>query len=225
MPTITSFELAEALGQIHESLVKDISQSLDEWCIEATKCASGYPHEGSYGYVLDRSLFNKVIHALFSVSGRRSALEKWDEVNPPNSWVYKNSLVKSHEDLLEGCIGFVYRITYKDGKKYIGKKIVVSERRLKPTKAQLAIRKNYVRKELVKIPFAAYEGSHDKEGCAEILYKEILYQCSTKRTCTYLETDLLFATKALFDENYLNQNISGTFYDNALDGILGNAYI
>jgi hypothetical protein len=54
----------------------------------------------------------------------------------------------------------------------------------------------------------------------EIFKKEILYQCSTKKAATYLEAALLFHYDAIFDPKYLNSNISGTFYDNSLDGLI-----
>jgi hypothetical protein len=135
-------------------------------------------------------------------------------------WVFNNQEIKSHEDLHPDCSDIVYVIHYVNGKKYIGKKNVRSTRRLKPTKAQLAIRKNYVRKEFVNIPFVDYEGSMDKKDCPEIKSKEVLYQCKAKRTATYIETALLFEYDAIFNEEYLNKNIAGTHFDNALDGLL-----
>jgi hypothetical protein len=134
-------------------------------------------------------------------------------------WIYKGKEVNGHEDLLEGCTDFVYVIRYTDGKAYIGKKTIRSIRRLKPTKKQLAIRKNYVRKELVNLPFVKYEGSHDKEGL-EVSEKEIIWQCSTKKAATYLETGMLFAYDCIFDDDYLNENIAGTHFNNSLDGLL-----
>ncbi len=135
-------------------------------------------------------------------------------------WIFNNQEIKSHDDLHPECSDIVYVIHYVDGRKYIGKKTVRSIRRLKPTKAQLAKRKNYVRKEFVNTPFISYEGSMDKEDCPEVASKEILYQCSTKRTATYIETALLFEYDAIFNEEYLNKNIAGTHFDNALDGLL-----
>lgn len=112
-------------------------------------------------------------------------------------------------------------ITFKCGKKYIGKKQVRSVRRLKPTKAQLKVRKNFVRKELVNLPFVKYEGSHGIEGL-EIAEKEILYQCATRKASTYIESALLFQHDAIFDPTFLNKNIGGTFFDSDLKGLLDN---
>jgi hypothetical protein len=136
-------------------------------------------------------------------------------------WVYKERNVENHNDLLPECTDIVYLITYVDDRKYIGKRAVRSVRRLKPTKAQLKIRKNYVRKELTDLPFAKYEGSHGIEGL-QILKKEILYQCSTRKSSTYLESALLFEHDAIFDPMFLNLNIGGTFFDSDLKGLLDN---
>ena len=50
--------------------------------------------------------------------------------------------------------------------------------------------------------------------------KEILYQCSSKKAATYLESGLLFHYDAIFDPDYLNKNIGGTLFENSLDGLL-----
>lgn len=135
-------------------------------------------------------------------------------------WLFDYKEIFTHADLLPGCTDFVYRINYNNGQTYIGKKTVRSIRRLKPTKAQLAQRKNYVRKELIELPFINYEGSHTLAADLTIDAKQILYQCNTKKAATYLEAALLFHYDALFDPTYLNENISGTFFDNSLDGLL-----
>ena len=135
-------------------------------------------------------------------------------------WIYKQKEITSHNDLLPDCTDIVYCIYYKSGKRYIGKKTVRSMRRLKPTKAQLKIRKNYKRVELKNSPFINYTGSSKETEGHEIDYKEILYQCSTKKAATYIETAILFNENAIFDDDYLNLNISGRFFDSDLDGLL-----
>ena len=49
-------------------------------------------------------------------------------------WSYKDHPVTSHDDLPEEITDIVYCIGYTDGKRYIGKKSIRSERRVKPTK-------------------------------------------------------------------------------------------
>ena len=136
-------------------------------------------------------------------------------------WTYKDEEALTHADLLPECTDFVYMLTYESGKKYIGKKTVKSLRKLKPTKAQLAIRKNYRRMEMVELPFAKYEGSSRETFGQVLTAKEILYQCSTKKTATYIEAAMLFNENAIFGSEYLNKSISGKFFDNDLDGLLG----
>lgn len=136
------------------------------------------------------------------------------------TWIYKDKAVNSHEDLLPGCTDIVYCIYYTSGKKYIGKKSLRSMRRLKPTKKQLEIRKNYKRVELKDLPFVDYVGSSKETEGHEIDHKEILYQTSTKKAATYIEAGILFNEHAIFSDEYLNLNISGTFFDNDLNGLL-----
>ena len=135
-------------------------------------------------------------------------------------WIWNDSEVHSHDELHPECTDFVYEILYTNGQRYIGKKTVRSIRRKKPTKAQLKIRKNFVRKEMTNLPFVNYEGSHGKELGLEIEKKTILYQCSTKKAATYLEAALLFHHDAIFDPQFLNENISGRFFDSDLQGLL-----
>jgi len=135
-------------------------------------------------------------------------------------WIYNNKPVDSHDDLLTGCTNFVYVITYTNNTFYLGKKCVRAVRRLKPTKKQLKLRKNYVRKELVNLPFVDYEGSSELTRGLKIVSKEILYQCSTKKTASYLETALLFQHDAILTDKFLNENISGVWFDNSIDGLL-----
>lgn len=135
-------------------------------------------------------------------------------------WLYKDKEIHSHDDLLPECTDFVYMITYASGKKYIGKKMVKTMRRLKPTKKQLAIRKNYKRVEEKDLPFVDYVGSSKETAGQVVVSKEILYQCSTKKAATYIEAGILFNENAIFDDEYLNLNIIGKFYDNDLNGLL-----
>lgn len=69
-------------------------------------------------------------------------------------------------------------------------------------------------------PFLKYEGSSKETQDLEVVNKEIAYQCSNKKTATYIEAALLFEFNVLFDENYVNSNILGSFYDTSLDGLL-----
>lgn len=137
-----------------------------------------------------------------------------------DKWLYRDEEIHGHSDLKPECTDFVYVITYTNGQQYIGKKTVRSMRRKQPTKKQLAVRKNFKRVEMTDLPFVKYEGSMGCSHELEVEKKEILHQCSTKKTATYIEAALLFNHDVIFDPNYLNENISGTFFDNSLDGLL-----
>jgi len=130
-------------------------------------------------------------------------------------WVFNGKDIRDHDDLKTGCTDFVYIIHYTNGQKYIGKKCIASMRKKPPLKG-----KKRCRRIMTLLPFADYEGSHESAEGLEIKCKEILYQCSTKKAATYLESGLLFHYDAIFDPEYLNENISGVHYDNSLDGLL-----
>lgn len=132
----------------------------------------------------------------------------------PN-WVYNGNEIHGHEDLYPKCSDFVYLITYTTGQLYIGKKNIRSVRKRPPLKG-----KKRNRRLLINHPFVGYVGSHEMCKILQVKTKEILYQCSTKKAATYLETALLFHYNAVFDPKYLNKNISGVHYDNSLDGLL-----
>lgn len=132
------------------------------------------------------------------------------------TWTYRGNPVNSHDDLLPECTDFVYMITYADGRKYIGKKAVRSMHRKPPLKG-----KKRVRYLPVNLKFVDYEGSHELE-VAEIVSKEILYQCSSRKSSTYVEAALLFEYDAIFNPLFLNENIFGKFYPRDADGILDN---
>lgn len=135
-------------------------------------------------------------------------------------WTYKNKYINSHNDLHPDCKYIVYELLFEDCTKYIGYKVVRSNRKLPATKKQLEIRKNYKRVELKNISFANYKGSSQNTKNKVPIKKEILYQCSDKRSATYLETQELFKVNAIFNDNYLNKNIQGCFFDNALNGVI-----
>ena len=136
------------------------------------------------------------------------------------NWTYKGEEVTSHKDLHESCTSIVYELCFSNETKYIGKLVVRSYRRLKPTKEQLKLRKNYKRVELKDVPFMKYEGSSKENEDLELLSKEILYQTTDKRAATYIETKLLFLNEVLENPVYNNQNISGVYFSNSLDGLI-----
>jgi len=131
-------------------------------------------------------------------------------------WVYKGRIVENHDDLLIECTDIVYLITYADGMKYLGKKAVRSMRRKPPLKGK---KRNRII--LTNLPFQKYVGSHESET-ADILSREILYQCKYRKSSTYIEAALLFEYDAVSDPMFLNENILGKFFARDVTGILDN---
>lgn len=130
-------------------------------------------------------------------------------------WLYKDRIIDSHEDLFPECTDFVYVITYDNGRKYIGKKAIRAIRRKPPLKG-----KKRNRRIMTDLPFKNYQGSHAEAKTYKPIKKEILFQCSGRKTATYLEMTLLVHFNAIFEKQFINENIGGTFFSNSLDGLL-----
>ena len=109
----------------------------------------------------------------------------------------------------EDYFGFVYLINYEDGTKYIGKKALWTERRLKPRKTD---RVNAKRIKRVESNWSTYNGSSKLTVGKTIKSKYIVKLCKTKTDLTYHETYYLMVNNVLFDDSYLNQNVMGKFF-------------
>ena len=131
-------------------------------------------------------------------------------------WYYKNDKVESIEDMPEGVFGFVYQIVHMvSGKKYIGKKQLMSNRTLPPLKGQKKKRK--VTKES---NWQDYYGSQkemkqlvkESQDLTEF-DRRILMYCFTKKELTYYETKELFCQEVIErDNDFINDNIQGRFF-------------
>ena len=131
-------------------------------------------------------------------------------------WMFNGGKILSHDNLHPECTDIVYVITYSNQLKYIGKKAVRAMRKYPPLKG-----KKRCRRKMKDLPFANYQGSHEKAKEMTAVTKQIIYQCSQRKTATYLEAQLLFKHEAIFSDKYINENISGTFFKNSLDGLIG----
>jgi hypothetical protein len=130
-------------------------------------------------------------------------------------WEYHGREINSHDDLHPDCTDIVYCITYEEDRTYIGKKAVRAIRRKPPLKG-----KKRNRLIMTNLPFVKYQGSHNQAEYLTAVKKEILYQCRGRKAATYLECGLLFEHHAIFRDSYINENISGTFFANSLDGLI-----
>jgi len=119
-------------------------------------------------------------------------------------WYYNEKEFTS-EDIGE-YIGFVYLITdQSNGRKYVGKKLFKSKRKLKPLKG-----KTRRRIKVVESDWKAYYGSSEEvkqmveEKGADNFHREILYLCYSKDELGYLEAKYQFEHDVLLRDDYYN---------------------
>ena len=130
------------------------------------------------------------------------------------SWLYNNKNIESLADLPEGVFGFIYEVHHiKTGKKYIGKKQLMSNRTLPPLKGQ-----KKKRKVIKESDWKTYYGSQKeikelvKENSGQGFKREILQLCYTKKQLTYYELKWQFERGVLESDHYLNDNLLGKFF-------------
>jgi len=119
-------------------------------------------------------------------------------------WYYKGEEFTS--EMIEDYVGFVYLITDKSNdKKYVGKKLLTSKRKLPPLKGKT--RRRTVVKET---DWQKYYGSSDEvklmveEKGADNFHREILYLCISKGQLGYLEAKYQFEHDVLLRDDYYN---------------------
>lgn len=138
-------------------------------------------------------------------------------------WKYKKKVIDSIEDILAiepTAIGFVYKITNDiNGKFYIGKKNLYSNRNKKITKKEIAATKTRKRKITVtkESNWKSYYGSsaelhkdvitHGKNNFT----REIIEFCHSAKTLSYCEVKWQFQLEVLVKNTY-NGNILGRYY-------------
>lgn len=137
-------------------------------------------------------------------------------------WTYKGDVVTSINDMPSDTFGFIYKIVNNKTKEYyIGKKQVVSIRKRKFGKRELAkitdkrLKKyEMVRKEAKWQTYRSSNGGvkswfDDKGSDVDLI---ILMYCKTKKELTYYELQEQVVHKVLLDDKCLNDNILGKFY-------------
>ena len=129
------------------------------------------------------------------------------------SWIYENTLV---ETLPETCVGFVYLITNNlTGRKYIGKKLAkFSKTTYKVVKLKNGKKKRKKIKGKIDSDWQTYYGSSPeltKDVVAlgvDNFTREILYYCTSKAECSYIEAREQFRHQVLESDNYYNGQIA-----------------
>jgi len=127
-------------------------------------------------------------------------------------WFYENNVV---ETLPEECVGFVYLITNTvSGRKYIGKKLAKFS---KTTTKTVTLKNGNKKKKKIRSKIDSdwrdYYGSSpnlqkdiDTLG-KENFKREILYYCTSKAQCSYIEAREQFNNKVLESDDWYNGHI------------------
>ena len=128
------------------------------------------------------------------------------------TWLYQNTPV---ETLLDSCVGFVYLITNNlSGRKYIGKKLAkFTKTTYRTVKQKNGSKKKKKIRTKVDSDWREYYGSSPeltsditKLG-TENFTREILYYCTSKAQCSYIEAREQFNRKVLESGDYYNGQI------------------
>jgi hypothetical protein len=141
-----------------------------------------------------------------------------------SEWTYNGQQFANIEQFPENTYGFIYKITrISDGKFYVGRKNLYSERNKPLTKKELAEhtgkgKKPTKKKVVAESDWQAYFGSEAtlkadvKERGKEAFKREIIHLCSHKKQMTYQELRHQILQGCLESDNCWNSNILGKFW-------------
>lgn len=135
-------------------------------------------------------------------------------------WFYNGEVFTS--EMIGEYVGFVYLITDKsNNKKYVGKKLLTSKRKLPPLKGKT--RKRTVVKET---DWQKYYGSSEEvklmveEKGVDNFHREILYLCMSKGQLGYLEAKYQFEHDVLLRDDYYNGIIQCKIHRNHVRSLI-----
>jgi len=139
------------------------------------------------------------------------------------SWYYQETIV---ENLPEECIGFVYCITNSiTGRKYIGKKLAkFAKTTYKIVKLKNGTKKKKRIRSKIDSDWREYYGSNDQlnkdveQLGAENFHREIIYYCTSKAECSYIEAREQFSRRVLESDDYYNGQISVRVHGSHIKG-------
>jgi len=127
-------------------------------------------------------------------------------------WLYENTQI---QELPEDCVGFVYLITNNlTGRKYIGKKLAkFSKTTYKVVKLKNGNKKRKKIRSKIDSDWQLYYGSNDQLNKdietlgVDNFTREILFYCTSKATCSYIEAREQFNHRVLESDDYYNGQI------------------
>jgi hypothetical protein len=139
------------------------------------------------------------------------------------SWYYQETLV---ETLPEECIGFVYCITNSiTGRKYIGKKLAkFAKTTYKIVKLKNGTKKKKRIRSKIDSDWREYYGSNDQlnkdveQLGRENFHREIIYYCTSKAECSYIEAREQFSRRVLESDDYYNGQIAVRVHGSHIKG-------
>lgn len=133
-----------------------------------------------------------------------------------SQWTCDGKVFDPDEDFLKQWTGFVYELeNLSDGRKYIGKKLFWSTRKLPPLKGKT--RKRTVRKQS---DWRDYHGSNEEVKLllerGESFSRRVLKLCKTKGQCSYWEAKFQFERDVLLRDDYYNAFIGCKIHESHL---------
>jgi hypothetical protein len=139
------------------------------------------------------------------------------------TWLYQSQTV---ETLPEDCVGFVYIITnITNGRMYIGKKLAkFSKTTYKTVKLKNGNKKKKRIRSKIDSDWPEYYGSNDQlnkdveQLGAENFTREILYYCTSKAECSYIEAREQFSRRVLESDDYYNGQIAVRVHGSHIKG-------
>ena len=133
-----------------------------------------------------------------------------------NPWIYLDEPFAS--DDIGDYIGFVYLLTDQYDKKYVGKKLFLSKRRLPPLKG-----KTRRRTKITESDWKTYYGSSEEvQSLMEsgtLFKREILHLCKTKGELSYMELKEQMDRQVLLRDDYYNGIIQVKIHKSHVRGL------
>jgi hypothetical protein len=143
------------------------------------------------------------------------------------TWLFEHTPI---ETLPEDCVGFVYLITNTvSGRKYIGKKLAkFSKTTYRVVKLKNGNKKRKKIRSKIDSDWQTYYGSNDELNQdiqtlgSDKFIREILYYCTSKSQCSYIEAREQFRHQVLESDAYYNGQISVRVHGSHIKNKLGS---